>query len=102
MQRATFSRSFSKETGQVMKHFPAHWMDSQPAYHQTPESKPADVELEPPAQDGPELYRQIAAVVWRSANLGVDDAHWCYRLHYFHWGRHMRELALYLHARQFG
>jgi hypothetical protein len=111
------------------------------AYHQTPASKPADIELEPPEQDGPELYRQIAArfpdyglyptadplasvdqgpmmgdaiddiaditrdlreVVWRCANLGVDDAHWYYRLNYFHWGRHMRELALYLHARQFG
>ena len=111
------------------------------AYHQTPESEPADVELAPPEQDGSELYRQIAArfpdyglyptvdplasvdqrtmmgdaiddladitrdlreVVWRCVHLGVDDAHWYYRLHYFHWGRHMRELALYLHARQFG
>lgn len=41
-------------------------------------------------------------VVWRAENLGIDDAVWYFRLDYFHWGRHARELALYLHARQFG
>jgi hypothetical protein len=41
-------------------------------------------------------------VSWRAENLGIDDAAWYFRLDYFHWGRHARELALYLHARQFG
>jgi len=40
-------------------------------------------------------------VVWRAENFGIDDAVWYFRLDDFHWGRHARELALYLHARQF-
>jgi hypothetical protein len=49
-----------------------------------------------------DLTRDLREVVWRAEHLGSDDAAWCFRLLYFHWGAHMRSLALYLHARQFG
>lgn len=49
-----------------------------------------------------DLTLDMREVVWLAENVGVDDAHWSFRLHYFHWGQHARELALYLHARQFG
>jgi hypothetical protein len=49
-----------------------------------------------------DLTLDMRDVVWRAEHLGSDDAHWQFRLLYFHWGRHARELALYLHARQFG
>lgn len=49
-----------------------------------------------------DLTSDMREVVWLAENVGADDAHWCLRLLYFHWGRHARELALYLHARQFG
>ena len=49
-----------------------------------------------------DLTLDMRQVVWLAEHLGLDDAHWYYRLHYFHWGRHARELALYLHARLFG
>lgn len=48
-----------------------------------------------------DLTSDMREVVWLAENAGADDAHWCLRLLYFHWGRHARELALYLHARQF-
>ena len=109
------------------------------AYHETPDVGPSDSELEAPRQDGPSLYKEVAArfpdyglypvadpaaspedaamigdaiddlvdltldmreVVWLADHLGVDDAHWSFRLLFFHWGRHARELSLYLHARQ--
>jgi len=44
----------------------------------------------------------LAEAVWRFDHLGADDAHWYLRLLHFHWGRHLRELSLYLHARRFG
>jgi len=40
--------------------------------------------------------------VWRFDHLGADDAHCYLRLLHFHWGRHLRELSLYLHTRRFG
>lgn len=49
-----------------------------------------------------DLTMDMREVVWLAENIGADDAHWSLRLLYFHWGRHARELALYLHARQFG
>ncbi len=49
-----------------------------------------------------DLTLDMREVVWLADHVGLDDAHWSFRLHYFHWGRHARELALYLHARQFG
>lgn len=49
-----------------------------------------------------DITLDLREVIWRAERLGLDDAHWYFHLHFFHWGRHMRELALYLHARQFG
>ena len=47
-----------------------------------------------------DLTLDMREVVWLAENVGVDDAHWSFRLYFFHWGRHARELGLYLHARQ--
>lgn len=49
-----------------------------------------------------DITRDLREVIWRDENLSPDDAAWCFRLMYFHWARHARELSLYLHARQFG
>ncbi|MGE3693099.1 MAG: hypothetical protein AB7F98_17120 [Novosphingobium sp.] len=46
-----------------------------------------------------DIEKDLSEIVWRSENLGTDDAHWHFKLLYrCHWGRHLRELALYLHA----
>lgn len=49
-----------------------------------------------------DIASDMAEAVWRFDHLGADDAHWYLRLLHFHWGRHLRELSLYLHARRFG
>jgi hypothetical protein len=49
-----------------------------------------------------DLTLDMREVVWLADHVGADDAHWSFRLLFFHWGRHARELSLYLHARQFG
>jgi hypothetical protein len=49
-----------------------------------------------------DITRDLREVVWREQHLGAGDAAWCFRLLFSHWGRHARELSLYLHARQFG
>lgn len=47
-----------------------------------------------------DIERDLSEVVWRFENIGPDDAHWHFKLLYrSHWGRHLRELALYLHAK---
>lgn len=48
-----------------------------------------------------DIASDLAEAVWRFDHLGADDAHWYLHLLHFHWGRHMRELSLYLHARRF-
>lgn len=48
-----------------------------------------------------DLTLEMRQVVWLADHIGPHDAHWFFRLHFFHWGRHARELSLYLHARQF-
>lgn len=47
-----------------------------------------------------DITLDIREVIWLADNVGPDDAYWSFRLHFFHWGRHARELSLYLHARQ--
>jgi hypothetical protein len=49
-----------------------------------------------------DLTLDMREVVWLAENVGIDDAQWMFRLQYLHWGTHARELANYLHARQFG
>lgn len=49
-----------------------------------------------------DIVGDLAEAVWRFDHLGEDDAHWYLRRSHFHWGRHLRELSLYLHARRFG
>lgn len=46
-----------------------------------------------------DIERDLREVIWRFENIGAEDAHWHFKLLYrSHWGRHLRELALYLHA----
>ncbi|WP_414473178.1 hypothetical protein [Microvirga sp. M2] len=49
-----------------------------------------------------DIARDLREIFWRWRNLGPDDACWHFRLGYqAHWGRHLHELRLYLHAKQF-
>lgn len=46
-----------------------------------------------------DISGDLEQVIWRFENLGPDDAHWYFRfLFEIHWGMHLRELSLYLHA----
>ena len=46
-----------------------------------------------------DIEGDLAEVLWRFEALGPGDAHWHFRLLYHvHWGRHLRELAFYVHA----
>ena len=46
-----------------------------------------------------DISADLEKVIWRFDNLGPDDAHWHFRfLFEIHWGMHLRQLALYLHA----
>ena len=46
-----------------------------------------------------DISADLEGVIWRFENLGPDDAHWHFRfLFEFHWGMHLRQLSLYLHA----
>jgi hypothetical protein len=47
-----------------------------------------------------DIILDVREVVWLADQLTLDDAHWAFRLHFFHWGQHARELLLYLQARQ--
>jgi hypothetical protein len=46
-----------------------------------------------------DLTLEMREVMWLAEHQGVEDAHWHFRLLFFDWGRHARELSLYLHAR---
>lgn len=46
-----------------------------------------------------DISADLEEVVWRFGTFGADDAHWHFRfLFEIHWGMHLRELSLYLHA----
>lgn len=47
-----------------------------------------------------DIEGDLQNVLWRFENLGPNDAHWHFRfLYQIHWGRHLRELSQYLHAK---
>lgn len=49
-----------------------------------------------------DLVYDFSEVIWRSQNVGEEDAHWHLRLLHPHWGHSLRELTLYLHNKQYG
>lgn len=49
-----------------------------------------------------DLTLDMREVVWFAEHVGLNDAHFAFRLHFFHWGQHARELSLYLCGRLFG
>lgn len=44
-----------------------------------------------------DLVLDMRDVVRRAEHLGLDDAHWHFRLHYIHWGEHARDLGRLLY-----
>ena len=49
-----------------------------------------------------DIARDLSEVIWRFENVGSDDANWHFRLLFqCHWGVHLRDLARYLHEKQF-
>lgn len=50
-----------------------------------------------------DIVSDLREALWNLDNLGPNDGFWSLRFLYgVHWGRHARELSLYLHALQFG
>ena len=50
-----------------------------------------------------DIIQDLEELCWRFDNLGPHDAYWHLHLLYrAHWGRHLRDLSSYLHAKQFG
>ena len=45
-----------------------------------------------------DIVNDLQQVLWRAENVSASDARWYYRMLFeIHWGRHLRELSLYLH-----
>jgi hypothetical protein len=47
-----------------------------------------------------DLTLDMREVAWLADNVGLNDAHWSFRLTYMHWGEHARRLGIYLFDRQ--
>jgi hypothetical protein len=49
-----------------------------------------------------DIEGDLEKVLWRYENIGADDAHWHFKFEYtIHWGRHLRQLSLYLFDRTY-
>lgn len=49
-----------------------------------------------------DIVGDLQKVIWRSNHVDAENAIWHFcNLYAIHWGRHLRELSLYLHAKQF-
>lgn len=48
-----------------------------------------------------DITSEMRKTVWWAEQLGPEQADKFYRDFYFHWGKHARELSMYLYARQF-
>ena len=47
-----------------------------------------------------DIEGDLLEALWHFENVGSEQGYWYFRLNYeIHWGRHARELSLYLHAR---
>lgn len=49
-----------------------------------------------------DLTKDMREVIWFAEHVSIEDAHFAFRLHYFHWGQHARELSLFLCGRLWG
>ncbi len=49
-----------------------------------------------------DLTLDMREVIWFAEHVSMDDAHFAFRLHHFHWGQHARELSLFLCGRLWG
>jgi len=66
-----------------------------------------EIGAEPSAGDAiddlADIVQEIEELCWRFDHLGPRDAYWHLHLLYrAHWGRHLRDLSSYVHAKQFG
>ncbi len=49
-----------------------------------------------------DITNELTKVLWRFEEVSADDAHWHFRFLFgVHWGLHLRNLAHYLHSKQF-
>lgn len=49
-----------------------------------------------------DLTLDMREVIWFAEQVSIDDAHFAFRLHHFHWGQHARELSIFLCGRLWG
>ncbi|MBB4149615.1 hypothetical protein ACFSUK_12370 [Sphingobium scionense] len=49
-----------------------------------------------------DLTLDMREVIWFAEHVSIDDAHFAFRLHHFHWGQHARELSIFLCGRLWG
>ena len=49
-----------------------------------------------------DLTLDMREVAWFAEHVSIDDAHFAFRLHHFHWGQHARELSIFLCGRLWG
>ena len=66
------------------------------------ESVEEQVMLADSIDDLGDIVKDLQTAIWYFENCSVEDAYWYLNLLYSHWSRHLRELTLYLHTRQFG
>ena len=65
-----------------------------------PTEVPGEASVGDAIDDILDITNDLKEVVWRFDRFGADDANWHYRfLFQIHWGRHLRDLAGYLHSR---
>lgn len=67
-----------------------------------PADVPGEVLVGDAIDDIADIARDLEEVLWRFEHIGLEDAHWHFRLLFeVHWGAHLRDLARYLHTKQF-
>jgi hypothetical protein len=49
-----------------------------------------------------DLTLDMREVTWFAEQVSINDAHFAFRLHHFHWGQHARELSIFLCGRLWG